>query len=325
MPLIKHVVLISLEFIIILFHSCGLYLLNSLLKDGRLEVCHIYIMNLGATEIILNMNFLVLYVVRTINEYNDAILNYKQANKYLLLIMQTVVSFSYYVSMLLITIDKALDVRLNIRYPIYCTFKTAKYFVCGTWIVGSVIFISIAIGHEVSGFSYQATIGYAHLTLDFTFICVAVFSYGYIFHKFRQTREIPTASQSCTSRQNIFQVFRNSRFFVAGLLILSFLVLLIFPDLLFTFGEFEGIAVGIIATTLTHLNFVSDAVIYIFMDRLVKGMLYKKLRHLGILRPAGVSTCQQRNAYNMKEVACIDAKLPVKTESIGHSHSAQLP
>ena len=285
--MITFIALTILYVVIIIFHSVGLYLLVSLHKDGRSDIQLILIMNLSVTEILLSIfNMLEKFLEEESLNNSET---FDVAAKYLSIVLMTPFEFSHYMNMLYITINKLLEVLLNIKYELYCTFSKVKYLIGVTWLVGIVFCASIILVEIFAGYELESLIIYSLVAFDFAFIVIAVGSNSYIFHKYRKSCIAPVQT---TPQPSIWNVFRNSRFYVSALMILSFLLLVVTPDVINILVprnveddvEDEDIvdiyvnAVDIVLDFMINLSYLSNALIYIFMHTPVKQLLLRKLQ-----------------------------------------------
>ena len=113
-------------------------------------------------------------------------------------------------------------------------------------------------------------------------------SYAFIFHTFKRTRCLPThythtsiKHHTQTPKQSTFEIFRNSRFYVSGLLILNFLVFVVVTDVIYLFCVVIGGSTSHVLIysiwILNNVSYLCDAVIYVFLQPLVRKMLWRKV------------------------------------------------
>ena len=127
-------------------------------------------------------------------------------------------------------------------------------------------------------------------------------SYAFIFHKYKETRLMPTQMKTNGSKdhqlESTFKIFRNSRFFVSLLLILNILVLVVVPDLTYLFyGVVRYHKTGTvddITLILFLLSYLFDAFIYTFIQRPVRRLLWKKMLKVSRCYPGLYLDCIQR-------------------------------
>lgn len=190
----------TISFINVIVHSIGLYLLLCIQKNYDENVQQIYIINLSVVEIFGN----ILWFISDLNKFIvfDSITPYPyitQVNDYVSFITCTVFLFVYYMSMVLITIDKSLEIFLNIKYTLYCSALRAKYLVYLTWMLGCFFCIGIILACKIYGLQYQLPfIKFVYPAFDIFLILIVVICYSYIFHRYKATRSHPFQRQDST-------------------------------------------------------------------------------------------------------------------------------
>ena len=103
--------------------------------------------------------------------------------------------------MVLLTLDRFLSIRLNIRYHLFCTLKRTKMMFCVLLMITISSFALLAtMAHKGFLMSIDA-VHYFLMLCDLIFLLSAVFIYGYIFMKIRKTRVNQVSSQrfECTN------------------------------------------------------------------------------------------------------------------------------
>ena len=299
------VVLLLLNTANVIFHSIGAYLLLCIYKNSRQSAEQVYLIHLSICELLMNL----LEVFRRIP---DLISHSAEVNEiihsmqcYLMIAMFTGISVVYYLDMVYFTLDRLLDVLLNIKYPLYWNEAKAKRLVQGTWLFGIVLSIIISLLHYFIGYVWQDLMfKYCFPILDFSFTFLALVTYGFIFSKFKKTRILPSQKgTTATLKTSAFHVLRRSRFHLSFLLILTFLMFIVVPDLTYLF-------VGVINNNETEtlmiccwisysLSNLSDACIYIFMQKPVKKLLIKKMN----IRRARINVHASSTEYSIKTIS----------------------
>ena len=151
-------------------------------------------------------------------------------------------------TMFCVTSDKMFEVLLNLKYSVYWNERKAARLVKLIWIFA----ILLAIGCSVSfrfGYLLKTEFNqFIYPIMNCTYIITAVVIYGYIFHKYRQTRLVPTRKTirdtgrsgsvwKNNKESGVWQDFRRSRFFIPVYLILSFIVFIALPSTIHGFYE----------------------------------------------------------------------------------------
>lgn len=305
-----YIACVVLEFIVIFFHCLGIYLLRCLIRNDRGGVQTIYIMNLSASEILCSTLYMIGYITNLIYATKKPGPEIFIFFNYLSILTETMVMFLYYSSMLFTVIDKFLEVFLNIKYPLYFNTRRASYIVAASWIIGVIFCVIVICIDKFTTYKYMnmTEIKFFFVGFDFLFIVVSIASYTYIFGKYIRTRLMPHAhtccqtsvtstrqlkSQSSTSSltfTNLYQLFRGSRFYISALLILNFTLCTVIPDLVFFFHidkmQYNDTKIYITVAMLIiyEISFLLDAWIYVFVQKNVRRILWKKLRYVRCLR-----------------------------------------
>ena len=242
-------------------------------------------------------------------------------NVYILIFMFTGISFVYYCDMIYLTLDRLLDIVLNIRYRLFWNEMRARMLLLATWILGICLSVTISLLCYFINFNWEdAFFTYFYPTLEFSFIVLAFVTYSFIFHKYKQTRGAPkvVGSRYNTRRRgSTVETFRNSRFYISVLIILTFLVFMVVPDLTYFF---VGVIYGNTSDTLAVCCWISyavsnllDAWIYIFLQPSVRRLMWKKL---GLTKSRRTSEVLPRRALIIMQA--------IQGRSIGRKLSKQV-
>lgn len=275
------VVLLLLNFINVFFHTAGCYLLICIKKredENRIQL--LFLIHLSICEALMNL----FEGIRRIPEFFALNTREKKLNatiqNYIMIVMFAGISVVYYLDMMYLTINRLLDILLNIRYHLYISYKLSKRLILITWLFAGSLAILIGCLSKFTAYNWEEQIFvFCFPILNFIFIIISLVTYGLIFLKYRRTRKSPSCNGQ--PRQSVYQTFRNSRFYVPVLLILTFLVFIVVPDLTYLF---VAVVKGNDSTTLLvacwisyAIGNLSDCYIYIFMQRSVRRLLLKKL------------------------------------------------
>ena len=286
MGFLLHLFLLFLRIVNVILHSVGSYLLISLYKSGEHNNQHLYLINLSFSEAFGNLIGIFITPIGDFISLSDKNTNIiDEVQYYIWIIVDTLVEVLYFTSMIYITIDRLLDILLNIRYPIYWNEKKTKYLLFGTWVAGVLLCLVVSLLHALTGYDYDDAFStYFYPTFDFTFLIISIITYAFIFNKYKKTRVPPSSIQGDIPRSqqpSAFKIFQRSRFFTMFLLITTFIIFVIIPDLIY-------LSIGIIADNnsdvLLSSCFVSysisnivDGWIYIFTKPNVRHLLKKKM------------------------------------------------
>jgi hypothetical protein len=286
-----NITLLVLNIANVLLHGTGSYLLGCIYKQGKRSAQKIFIINLSVCELIMNLMECLRRILDFVPLSGRGSSNKIEFQHYLLIIMFTGISFVFYMDMIFITLDRLLNILLNVRYRIYCNHTKAKYLLLVTWLLGIVICLSVSLAHYFTEYVWEAFFFmYFYPTVEISFIILALVTYAFIFKQYHKSHRIPTQRTTRGRQQNggkpesAFQVFRMSRFFVSILLITSFIIFMLIPDLVYLF---YGVLGNNESSTLLACCWISYAIsnlmdgwVYIFMQSTVKSLLRKKVKQL---------------------------------------------
>ena len=174
----------------------------------------------------------------------------------------------YWVIMTLITLDRFLEIYLNIKYSILCSFKKTK----------TVLIIALAISFVLLVPAFQVKketlisfgILFCYPILESFFIILASVTYLYIFKQVLRHRKRTMKVQKQLRRNNrvINRMHFGNRFkvFVPSLIIITFIFFMFVPNTisLFIHKGFVKPEVQDIVFILIPIGLVADPVIYIF-------------------------------------------------------------
>lgn len=219
-------------------------------------------------------------------------------DEYLKIVSFTGLSFVYYLGMMYLTLDRLFKISLSFTYPQYWSEARTKYLVLATWLLGLVIIIGISCAWYFARFDWEHVFFmYFYPVVEFTFIIIAVLTYALIFRKYcRSTRKLSNIS-TCgfplegaggaggggASNKIKFAAFRSSFFFIPSILILTYLIFMVIPDLTYLFvaiinGRHSDL-LALLCWICYALSNILDAVIYIFFLDDVRSFLKKRFKH----------------------------------------------
>lgn len=279
------VILIVLSLSNISLHGFGCYLLRCLSKDNG-SVQNMFIMSLSAVTILINFFSLLTLSLRIESPPSNVTTVAYEIAYHLEVMDQTMLNFIFYMTYNYLALNKYLEVQLNIKYPIYCNNKAAKYLLTLTWSLGIIFFVTIELTEHYTDFEFSDVSKYYFISLDIIFVFIVIFSYAYIFHRYKQTRNCPNMAGT---NESILNTFRKSRFYISVLLVFTFVVFYIIPDFIYVLvgahtndDEGEANVSGLVISFLYSISFTCDAIIYTFLKPNVRRLLWKKLRKFGV-------------------------------------------
>ena len=288
MELAFEILILVINFINGILHGVGIYLLACLYQNHLYKVQQIYLINLSISEFLLNFIEAIKRCVKftmpvNANNGNSSIV----VGTYLQIIQATSFAALYYIVMIYLTLDRLFDIFLNIKYPIYWNEHKAKHLLYGTWFTANIVAIIICLVHKFNEFPWQIVcFKYFYPIIDFVFLVIAIFTYCFIYFKYTQqtTRVHPIITGSnriAFVKISNLAALRRSKFHIPILLILTFLIFVIIADLTYFFVAIVGGNHSDLLLTICLLSYclsnTADAFIYIFMQRDVRRLLWKKI------------------------------------------------
>ena len=281
---ILDVILVFLAIVNLCLHSTGCYLLICLYQNGNQKLQQIYLINFSCCEIVMNCVQLVCCTLEMISTSP----NTNELRKYLDIVNLAGNGTVYYLSISYINLDRFFDILLNIRYPVYWSEQKSKYLISCTWFVGIFVAVIFSLLYKLKATDYYHVLfTYFFPTLNSVFLIIAVFAYSYIFHKYKQTRPLPTHKirrRGVTDKPSLNQVaiYRNSRFHIPVLIVISFVVLKVLPDLtaeIFIFGDVNDVDMMLNICFVSYaFAGIASAYIYVFVQKPIRALLCKKVR-----------------------------------------------
>lgn len=273
----------------VLLHSLGLYLLIHLYKNGMDNSRHLCMISLSSSECLYNSLIIISVIVKKMN-CQKAIHILENLRYGMMLI--------YYFTIIYLTLDRLMDVLLNLKYTLYWNEIKTTRLLLGTWVVGSMVGIVGATVNAATGIVVHDStyLKYFSIVTDLSFILLAIITYVYIFKKYKQSRITPTNRQTIsnvlfcvTSRRRLrtLHVFRKSRFYIPLLIIVTFVIFVVIPDLLYLLlwhivTRPLLVSGNLIVKRVCRIGYaisdLVDAWIYIFIQDSVRNVICKYLR-----------------------------------------------
>lgn len=266
----------------IILHSVGLYLLNCLPDTEKGKVQTIYIMNLSITELIINSISFLRNILKLLPWNLRELIEYSYVFDY------AVLKFGMQTTMIIITFDRMLLIVLNVKYPYFLNAHRAKMIILGIWSTSAVIFTIYILSYiyvfDKSSSKSCMVFNQVCVAFDFLFLFVAVIDYCLIFRTlFEQKRNSCIYTSDSIPRRSVWRAFRRSRFYVAFFLIITFAVFGVPPDLVYAFYACTSSPpkeVHYSMTILYTVSYLSDGLVYIFMNDKVRDLFLRKCRRV---------------------------------------------
>ena len=274
----------TVNLITTILHTLGGYLLIYQYHNGSQDSQQLFLINLAISEGVAN---LLQFLINPISDMFSMSIKVAFVTNKVQYYIKTLRGYGfvtvYFLTMIYLTLDRLFDILLNIRYPLYWNEKNTRKLLTITWAMSISTAITVSIVdwvYEIG--SHEILDIYIYPTFDIVFTIIAVLTYGFIFHKYKQTRAPPTHA-TCTShlgRPHTLRVFQNSRFYIPVLLITTFIVFMVIPEMIhLCLVVIKGTHFNPLKTILTilwALSYLSDAIIYIFMKPSVRRLLLRK-------------------------------------------------
>ena len=224
---------------IILLHTCGIYLL---VTERRHKIQHIILIQLSCLEILNIIWDLFFYKQTVLN--TDALSEVNRTGTLIIWI-------GIFLTVLTLTLDRLLAVRLGILYNIHVTTKR-------TCIVLMIIWF-IALMHVFNYFNFdEKRQNILFVTWECVLLVFLVSSYLYIFIKLSQLQRRTNSSTSLNQRQLNYRI--------PLLIVLSLICFVFLLDILMVMG----VAYSTWFSLVYQFNFLADACIYIFGTRCIR-------------------------------------------------------
>jgi hypothetical protein len=281
------VIILTFDIVNIVMHGMGTWLLACTYMRGQKSTQTLYLINLALSELIKNMVRLIWELIVVVS---PAYFSHPTAFVYTHIFSVSGVFYNYMLSMFYITGDRLLHIILNLRYPVYWSIgKTKRLLIC-TWVFCLTISTSLILVYHFifksAMIKYEVYLDIIRLYIPFTLYIIsllfAIVTYTVMFLTFARSRSNTIAPQS-----SLFNIFINSRFFICVLLMTSFLLLTVIPNLIRLFAFATSITlskqVWLYIFLSTLLSDFIDAIVYIFLQPDVRKLLLIKLS-CGILR-----------------------------------------
>ena len=248
---------------IVLHTTCSLLLLHVYKHGKGSKTQQVYLLNLSVSELVRNSYFLVGKTILIATGAGGEIPKVPDATRWIMNLSTETATIS---SMILITADRLAAALLDLRYNNIFTLPRVKVAIFCAWgcslIIMPMIFgiLYSVYGGRVMKRTIKHEGFYIFPVLYMLYFFFAVSTYIIIFVLFVRSHR-----RSISSRQSIFYMFKHSKFYVAVLLISSFLLFLVIPQLIFTammLSDTKDSTILYILLVLTCLSDTFDGIIY---------------------------------------------------------------
>ena len=295
----------------LILHGTGSYIfISTFLTPSSLTtitkvytIQRVYLINLSLTEMMKNIILMSYDIIRWWHP--------SYTFPYLTIVYENGVAYLYIIAMFLITGDRLLATHLGIRYQLIWSGRKARNLLIAVYTICISICAAIILSRAVLGQKRYDELGIrAIMTSDVcillmsSFVVFAVGTYLFIFYKYVESKrrfeaefssstETDSGSVVAGSLSTKFRLFCETRFFVSVLLVTSFLVFTVIPELVLGILEMHAPDdAHILSPQFRQYLIISfsvsdtfDAVVYIFLQRRVREIIVSKAK----------SVCRQRS------------------------------
>ena len=285
------ITLLAFHVINSLLHGFGTYILTKIVKQRNAKPQHIFLLGLSTSECVMN----VLEGVRVtpgIVHHNSVADDVTTFTKYLQMITFSGTWLVVYLMMVYITIDRLLLIAMRVQYHKIMSRRRAMFLLVSTWVAGGIFALATILSHQFLQFDWEdAYFKYFYSIVDFLFIILALITYQYIFaelklshkrvtidtrptdtkdHDHLQVDEIRRLTNSATNLPRL----TLSRFYPSILLVLTFVIFLIVPDLTYLFygivAQKKSDALFFACSLSYAVANFTDVIIYLYMQPRVR-------------------------------------------------------
>ena len=209
-------------------------------------------------------------------------------NQFLKCFNYTLLYPMYNFIMTLITLDRLLEFKLNIKYPLYFSPKMTLLAIITLFIASLIVFVYVFISEMLNPWNYPVFfLVYLHIPVEGLNLILASFTYYTIFQKIKSNRakrkEIRRLVNDNTQSQTIFRIF------VPSFIILTYIFFNLIPSIILTIAPYyfpgQGTINMYIIILLYSLGWLSNPLVYIFSLKSVR----MKLRRLYLEYLGGIN------------------------------------
>lgn len=285
------VFLLSIEAGNCLLHVIGLYLLFHVYRGEPKDTQKLCLINLAFSELMWNSVLVVRDMIKIFHllGYSQNALN--TAFWCLSMFLATGVTYINISAMFYLTADRLMQILLHLRYAEYWNVGKTRIVFIITWSFNILLSIT-ALTYTFYNFEYvrheiklsKILSVYVMTSLFFIYILFAMFTYFTLFCVYVKSEQKYFRKHSSSGvDKSVVKIFIESRFFLSVILIGSYLLLTVFPSLIraiwylvsYSTFTYHMTAYYLLSTRLSH---TVDAVLYIFAQRSVRDVIFRKYR-----------------------------------------------
>ena len=275
----------------VLLHSTGCFLLWKTYKRSQVTTQKLLLFHLSISEGLMNLNLVVIFAVHLCIDFRSE--SYKIIYTYIIHPMRSSLFYVIFFIMLFMTLDRLMAVVLNLKYQIYWRVTRTKKVLAAIWIFGLLLSVCFGVFPEFTPHRVYILILMIHIYLQLAFsilfVVTALLTYATIFWKYKMSRNSLEADPSNRNGQHQ-QQHSPMHFYIPVLIISTYVIFNATPFIILIFID-EVIAVDI-AKILYSLGYMSDALIYIFLQPKVRKELFVCCRRRKSAEPSNNITLQ---------------------------------
>lgn len=302
--------LLLLNILNVAFHFTGIALLVSYSKSCRSKNAskchqHFYLINLSISEGTLNAFEAVRLILQHSTESSSKTI--ERIRYYLLIINFTGVWIVVVFTLFGMTIDRLLCITLELQYQAYWNRSKSKRLLLIGWFISCLICIFVTIANHFELFDWEKVFFlYVYNCINAAFISLSVITYILIFKKYRSSQTF-RANSTVRPRSNMYStdnianiskrrrtnlkrkefsssffVFIKSRFYIPIMLVLTYILFITIPDLIYLiYGRHAEPEIQNRILSGCWISYaignMSDVVIYVFLQPSIRRTLQQKL------------------------------------------------
>ena len=284
-----HYIILSGYSVTSICHVLGLFLLFKTkysLPNQRLTI-----INLSMTELLTSIKHVVVTALFA-SGINSSALTF--INNFLDISLVTLIRLV----VLYIIVDRFLHIYLNIKYTLYISPKKLKCIICIMWVFSwcfGITWTLIIWCKLVSMHNIKFILANVLLFGDIMIISSAIVTYVHLYLRVRNINE-STNSRGSTGVKTLF-----NNFGVPCLMVLTYILFNISATVMRVFREYD------IPYVLDIIGFLSDSLIYVFLQKRMRHML-KKLLNMSNDKTASVELKILRSKSMANQTSCMLVK-----------------
>ena len=276
----------------VVLHSTGCFLLWKTYKRSQVTTQKLLLFHLSISEGLINLNSVVMHVMLLcIDGQSELYHIFNIVHLYIIYPMRLPLFYVIFFIMLFMTLDRLMAVVLNLKYRLYWRVSRTKKVLAAIWIFGLFLTVCFGVLPEYTSRSIHKLIRIIHIYLQLAFsivfVVTALLTYEIIFWKYKVSRNSLETDSSNGNGQ-----YQNSptHFYIPALIIFTYLIFNATPYIMIIF--IDKYVAGDIAHILFDLGYMSDALIYIFLQPKVRKELFMCCRRRNSPEPSNNITLQ---------------------------------